>query len=85
MNINMHIERLIIDGVDIRPNQKKELLLVLEATLKQQLLYQGVNSEMISNHNRNSVTGGAITFGASPDTVNFGQLIGKAVYRGIGK
>ena len=85
MNINMHIERLIIDGVDIRPNQKKELLLVLEATLKQQLLNHGVNSKMISNHNRNSVTGDAITFGTNPDTVNLGQLIGKAVYRGIGK
>jgi len=83
MNINLHIDRLIIDGIDIGPQQKKELLHALESSLKQQLLAQGAGTAIRSHAHRNSVNGGAINVGTGADPVRLGRMIGKAICKGI--
>lgn len=85
MSINLHIEHLIIDGIDIKPHQINKLKLAIESMLKQQLLTPGASSAVKSHHNHKSVRGGSIIVGKNFKPVGLGQQISKAVYRGIGK
>lgn len=85
MNINLHIERLILDETDIEPHQKKALKAAIEAVLKHQLTHHGVGSTMQSHHNRLSVKGGSISIEKNRKPASLGKQIGNAVYQGIGK
>lgn len=85
MNINLHIERLILDDVGIKSHQKNELKASVEAALKQQLLCHGIGSTMQSHHNRQSVRGSSISIKDISTPASLGQQIGNAVYCGIGK
>ncbi len=85
MNINVHIERLILHGVGIKSHQKKELKVTIESELRQQLVSQGIGSMMQSNSNRQVVKGGSIAIENIRKSASLGQQIGKAVYKGIGE
>ncbi|NOZ51801.1 MAG: hypothetical protein GXP08_01465 [Gammaproteobacteria bacterium] len=85
MNINLHIERLVLDGVLVEPQQRAELKAVVESELRQQLVSQGISSTMQSNNNHQSVRAGSISIENIHKPVSLGQQIGNAVYRGIRK
>lgn len=85
MNVNLHIERLILDGIDIGPNQRHLLHVSLQAELTR-LLTEGELAAPLAR-------GGALPLIASPatqltsghDPVALGRQIAGAVYGGIGK
>jgi hypothetical protein len=85
MDINLHIERLVLDGVGIQPQQAHALKAVVESALRQQLVSQGVGSGMRSEASSPSVRGGSVSIQIGQGTGSLGQQIGHAVYRGIGK
>ena len=85
MNINVHIDRLILDGIDVEPSQKKELKAAVETELRQQLVNLGIGSTMQSNINHQSVKGGSLSIENIPTSASLGQQIGNAVYKGVGK
>lgn len=83
MNINLHIERLVLDGVSLQPHQRADLKAVVEAELKQQLESHGIGSMMQTNHNHRSLRGAEISLENIHKPKSLGQRIGYAVYRGI--
>lgn len=85
MNINLHIERLVLDGVSIEPHQRADLKAAVETELSQRLVSQGIGSTMQSDNNRQSVRGGSISIENIRKPTSLGQQIGSAVYRGIEK
>lgn len=85
MNINIHIERLVIDGFSVEPHQRADLKASVEAALSQQLVSQGIGSTMQSNNNCKSVKGGSISIENISTPASLGHQIGNAVYMGIGK
>lgn len=85
MNINLHIERLIVDDFDIQPQQKDELKAAVVAALRLQLVAQGVGFGAPSGACRSSVSGGSIAIDNSEGLGDLGQQIGNAVYQGIGR
>jgi len=85
MNINLHIERLVLDGIAVEPHQRADLKASVEAALSQQLVSQDIGSTMQSNNNRKSVRGESISIDNISTPSSLGHQIGNAVYRGIGK
>lgn len=85
MNINLHIERLVLDGISVEPHQRAELKATVEATLSQQLVSQGISSAIQSNNNFQSVKGDSISIENIHRPTSLGQQIGDAVYRGLEK
>lgn len=83
MNINLHIERLLLDGVSIAPDQRHILQASVEAELTRLLtdgglspsLAQGIALPRIS-------TDGIQLTGNNPTQI--GQHIAQSVYEGIG-
>ncbi|OEY66753.1 hypothetical protein [Marinobacter sp. X15-166B] len=85
MNINLHIERLIVDDVGIQPQQSDALTAAVVAALRQQIVAQGVGPGMLSGESRAAVSGGSIAMQHSEGVASLGRQIGDAVYRGIGR
>ena len=85
MNINLHIEQLVLDGVGVKPHQKNEIKVAVEAELRRHLINQGNDSTIQSNNNRRLVKGDSISIENNHKPASLGQQIGKAVHRGIVK
>ncbi|TQV82485.1 hypothetical protein FKG94_07015 [Exilibacterium tricleocarpae] len=83
MKINLHIERLVVSGIDIKPNRTKELKLAVESALMRKLVDHG--GAIQSRGNCGTLDGGLVSGSATGTPANLGNQIGRAVYRGIGK
>lgn len=83
MNINLHIDRLILDGVTIAPNQRHLLQASVETELTRLLTDGGLASGLAQGTAlpRLSTSGIQVT-GNNP--AQLGQQIAQSVYGGIG-
>ena len=82
MNINIHIERLILNEIDLPRHQRPRLQAALEAELSRLLSENGVPTHL--------QMGGAIpslsanmTVGKNLNPTRLGQQIAKSIYEGL--
>jgi hypothetical protein len=83
MNINLHIERLVLEGVDIVPNQRHLLQASVETELTRLLTDRGISPSLAQGVAlpRLSTNGMQLT-GNNP--TQLGQQIAQSVYGDIG-
>lgn len=84
MNINVHIERLILEGLPMAHNQRLLLQTAVEAELARLLAADGLASALLSGGAVPHVPAGSIQLTSEGDPTVLGQQIAQAVYRGIG-
>ena len=82
MNIHLHIERLVLDGVAV--DQPRILRRALERELTSRLMEGGLLPELRSGGAVPHVRGGAIELSQRSHPARLGSQIAGAVYRGIG-
>jgi len=83
MNINLHIERLVLDGVDIAPGQRHLLQASVETELARLLTDNGLARSLVQGVAMPQVsTKGVQLTGNNP--TQLGQQIAQSVYAGIG-
>jgi hypothetical protein len=82
MNINVHIERVVLDGVPV--DQPRSLRRALEQELTSRLTEGGLLPELRSGGAMPHVRGGAIELSRRSHPARLGSQIAGAVYRGIG-
>jgi hypothetical protein len=84
MNINLSIDRLILEGVSIPQAQRPLLQASVEAELGRLLMENGLSAELMAGGAMPSISAGGmqLTPGLSP--VQMGQQIARSVYGGIG-
>lgn len=85
MNINIHIDRLILEGVSVTPSQRPMLQAVVEAELGRLLAENGLASELQAGGVVPRVPGGMIELASGGNSAQLGQQIARAVYQGIGE
>lgn len=85
MNINLHIERLVLDGISLDAGQRPLLQAAVEAELARLLSSGGLAPALQTGGARQRLTAPSmqLTGGGSPDT--FGRQIARSVYGGIGR
>jgi hypothetical protein len=83
MNIVLHIERLVLDGVSLAAADHEALKATLAAELSR-LLAGGLRSDLQPNGARSSVTGGSIELTYRAGVAQLGQQLAHAVHAGIG-
>ena len=83
MNIHLHIERLVLDGLPITSHQGVHVQRAVETELARLLTEGGVGSELAAGGALPSLRAGNIrlTNGATP--AQLGRQIGQAVYGGF--
>lgn len=86
MNINLHIERLILEDAGFDRLQASSIKAAVESELKRQLLSHGINPMKLShNHHSRTTIDNSHSIDKTPMPTRFGQQIGNAIYRGISK
>jgi hypothetical protein len=79
MNINLHIERLVLDGIEIESRHRGDLLGAIESELRSRVGSGGVSSWIVSGDSRGALRGGAVVFDNNRGADVFGQQIGRAI------
>jgi len=85
MNINLHIERLVLDGLAVEPQQQAALKAALEAELAGALAQNGIASGLQGGGSLAAVRTAAINVGERNEPAQLGQQIAQAVYGGISR
>lgn len=82
MKINVHIQRLVLEGIEVPRGQQAALQVAVETELARLLAEGGLG---LPGGSLRSVQGGQITGVNGNDPAGLGQQIARAVYGGIGK
>jgi hypothetical protein len=83
MNIQVHIERLILDGLNIMPGQRHLLQAAVETELTRLFAEDGVPSTLALGGAWPVLSTGGIQLTASSEPAQLGQQIAQAVYGGV--
>lgn len=84
MNINLHIERLILDGVPIPLNQRDLLQTSVETELTRLFTIGGLSPSLAGGVALPHIAANSIPSTGGNDPVQLGQHIAQSVYGGIG-
>lgn len=85
MNINLHIDRLVLDGIPLVPGERPLLQAAVEAELTRLLANGGLSDALQSGGALYSVQAGRIQLTNNGSPARLGEQIAGAVYGGIGK
>jgi len=85
MDIQLHIERLILDGVNLTPGHRRLLQATVETELARLLTDGGVASSLAGGVALPQVSAGDIQLAGGNDPVQLGRQIAQSVYGGIGQ
>lgn len=85
MNINVHIERLILDGLPVAGSQTPMLQAAVEAELARLLAADGLGSKLRAGGEMPSVKAGNIQMASDSAPDDLGRQIAQAVYGGINR
>ena len=84
MNIELHIERLILDGVAVEPHGREEVKAAVVAELTRLLKVNGLRAELLSSKVPFSPGTGEIQVTRQTAPAQLGNQIARAVHGGIG-
>jgi len=84
MNIELHIERLILDGLQVEPRDRSPLLAAVQVELTRLLAAGGLRSELLSGGALRSIGAGEIQVTNQIDPLQLGNQIAQAVHGGVG-
>lgn len=85
MNIVLHIERLILDGLAIEAGQQADIQTGVEAELTRLLVANGVRTDLQSGGAIPSLRGATINVTNETNAMHLGSQIAQSVHGGIGK
>ena len=85
MNIKLHIERLVLDGLNVGPGQGVQVKAAVEAELARLLTSGGVSEALQSGGAFYQVRTGGVEVAAEGSPARLGHQIAHAVYGGIGR
>jgi hypothetical protein len=83
MNINLHIERLILDGLLLERSQGPHVQAAVEAELARLLTTNGLGEQFQSGGAMPSVRAAGIQLENGSSSIEIGQQIAQSVYHGI--
>lgn len=84
MNISVHIERLILDGLPIAQRDRAPLQASIEAELERLLTEGTLSIDLRAPGTTPRLTGGAIELIGDEEPPLLGKHIAQAIYGGIG-
>ena len=84
MNINLHIERLVLDGLPVSQRDRLQLQAAVEAELTRLLATGGLRSELLSGGAMRSLGAGEFQVSNNMSPRDLGNQIAHAVHSGVG-
>lgn len=85
MKINVHIERLILDGLPVTSHQGPQVQAAVERELARLLVADGLSDELRTGAAVPQVRAGGFELAKGNHPTRLGQQVARSVYGGIGK
>lgn len=85
MNINLHIDRLVLDGLPIDHHQGPLIKAAVEVELSRLLTANGLANSLLAGGAVPSAPAPGIQLAKDSNPARLGRQIGRAIYGGIGK
>ena len=85
MNIDLHIERLVLDGLNVGPGQGALVKAAVEAELSRLLTEGGLAPGLQSGTALPNIRANPMRISGDTNPSSLGQEIARSVYGGIGK
>jgi hypothetical protein len=85
MNIRLHIERLILDGLPVNSAQRTQVKAAVEAELTRLMTAGGLSNEISGGGAVPRVPANAFHLSPQDSPTRVGRQIAQSVYGGIGK
>lgn len=84
MNINLHIERLVLDGLAVAPRERARFQAAVETELTRLLTSDGLSSMLLSGGTMPHLPATSIQLSDQANPIDLGQQIAGAVHGRIG-
>ena len=84
MNIRVHIERLILDGLNVSAAEGVNVQSAVEAELAQLVEIGGLAPELMTGANLATMPAGNLSLGREQNGTLLGEQIARSVYEGVG-
>jgi len=84
MNVNLHIEQLILDGIDLPPHQREALAAAVQGELTRLIAVGGLSPSLQQGGAKAQVAGDRLQLSPGQPPELMGQQIARSVYGGIG-
>ena len=81
--INLHIDRVVLDGVDLAPQHRAVFHAALETELSSLLGQQGMSSGLQNGGSLKALQAAPIMIGKQNEPAHLGQQIARSVYGGL--
>lgn len=85
MNVDLHIERLVLEGLPVPPAQRPALQASVEAELARLIAVNGPSPAMERGGAVARLMGGPVTWDTAQPPEAMGQGIARAIYGGLGQ
>lgn len=85
MKINLHIERLVLEGMRLEPGHHELLQATIESELMGLIEARGLGGEIFAGGARPSIAANGIQLDSGYSSVQLGQQIAQSVYGGLKK
>lgn len=82
-NIHLHIDQLVLRGLDLAPGERHRLQASVEAEMTRLLAQGGLAPELLRSASP-TVSAQSVQYSSGQDTAQLGQKIARSVYGGIG-
>ncbi len=83
MNIHLHIEKIVMDGLSLGPLDHHQVKAAVEAELGALLVSQGLGEKLQNSGEISYMSGNRIEQQASQSPRTFGQHIAQSIYGGF--
>jgi len=85
MNVRVHIDRLILEGVPVDSARRPDLKAAVEAEIARLVAEQGIAPELAAQGSRAESRGSTIRPASDARAEQWGRQIGRAVYEGFSR
>lgn len=84
-NINIHIDRIVLDGLSIQYHQESQFKAAVETELAHLISAGGLSANLVSDWAVFQASAGVIHVADENNTTSLGQQVAQAVYEGLSK
>jgi hypothetical protein len=84
VNIELHIERIVLDGLQVASSERAHLQAAVQAELTRLLAAGGLRSELLSGGAMRSLGAGEVQVTNNMSALQLGNRIAQAVHGGVG-
>lgn len=85
MSVRLHIERLVLDGINLGPHDRAHFVAAIESELARLVANGGISPALANGVALPSIAAPDTTFAPNAKPAQMGAAVAASLYRGVGR